>query len=256
MVYQKNPAQQTPIASITKLMTAMVVLDAGQSLDESLAVSDDDVDRLRYTGSRLKVGAVLERQEMMLLALMASENRAASALARYYPGGRAAAVRAMNRKAQALGMSQTHYADPTGLDNRNVSTAGDLVKLVKAAARYPLLRHFTTTGEHTVAVGSKGRELTFRNTNLLVRNSDWQINLSKTGFIREAGHCLVMEAEIANRPLVIVLLDSDGRLSRIGDANRIRRWMEGGAGTPTASHGGLPPVSSSGAARPGAPAPG
>jgi D-alanyl-D-alanine endopeptidase (penicillin-binding protein 7) len=216
-----------PIASVTKLMTAIVALDARQPLDAPIKVTNDDVDRLKGTGSRLRVGAQLSRRDMLWLALMSSENRAASALAGHYPGGRKAFVAAMNRKAEALGMRDSRFHDATGLSARNVSTARDLATLVLAAKRYPLIRQFTTTASHTVAVRGSGR-LHYRNSNRLVqtRNRDWPIGLSKTGYTAEAGRCLVMEARIGGRPLVFVLLNSWGKLTPIGDANRIRRWVE------------------------------
>lgn len=223
-IYQKNAAQVVPIASITKLMTAMVVLDGSPALQAPITISDDDVDYLRGSRSRLHVGSVLSRESALLLALMSSENRAANALARHYPGGMPAFIAAMNIKAQALGMGDTHFEDPTGLTSNNVSTANDLAKMVVAAHKYPLIREFSTTPEATVEVG--GREMAYRNTNPLVRSATWDVGLSKTGYISEAGKCLVMQARVADRPVVIVLLDSVGKLTRVGDANRIKRWME------------------------------
>jgi D-alanyl-D-alanine endopeptidase (penicillin-binding protein 7) len=169
---------------------------------------------------------------MLRLALMASENRAASSLSRHYPGGIAAFVLAMNRKAQALGMTYTHFSDPTGLSSANVATANDLARMVQAAAEYPVIREFTTTPSHYVEVQPTGQLLGFNNTNALVKNGTWDIQVSKTGFIREAGKCLVMLATIASRPVVIVLLDSYGRLTRIGDANRVKHWLETGEALP------------------------
>jgi D-alanyl-D-alanine endopeptidase (penicillin-binding protein 7) len=200
------------------------VLDGSPSLQAPIAISDDDVDYLRGSRSRLSVGAVMSRETALLLALMSSENRAANALARHYPGGMPAFLAAMNVKAQSLGMRDTRFEDPTGLSSNNVSTAHDLAKMVAAAYRYPLIREFSTTSESTVDVG--GRELAFRNTNPLVKNSAWDVGLSKTGYIHEAGKCLVMQARVAEKPVVIVLLDSAGKLTRVGDANRIKRWME------------------------------
>ncbi|HUH95709.1 MAG TPA: D-alanyl-D-alanine endopeptidase [Casimicrobiaceae bacterium] len=233
-IYAKGADEVTPIASVTKLMTAMVVLDAGQSLDERIGVGIGDLDLLKGTHSRLALGSELTRGEMLHLALMASENRAASSLCRHYPGGMQACVTAMNRKAQSLGMTHTHFSDPTGLTSENVSTAGDLALMVKAAATYPLIREATTTSSRYVEVQPTGRILGYNNTNSLVRNSRWDILLSKTGFIREAGKCLVMLANIASREVVIVLLDSYGRLTRIGDANRIKHWLETGQALPAA----------------------
>ena len=223
-LFQKNAATVTPIASITKLMTAMVVIDSAPNLQAPITITDDDVDYLRGSRSRLSVGSVLTRENALLLALMSSENRAANALARHYPGGIPALLSAMNIKAQALGMRDTRFEDPTGLNSNNVSTANDLAKMVAAAYRYPLIREFTTTSEATVDVGR--RELVYHNTNPLVKNTDWDVGLSKTGFINEAGKCLVMQARVADKPLFIVLLDSVGRMTRVGDANRIKRWLE------------------------------
>jgi D-alanyl-D-alanine endopeptidase (penicillin-binding protein 7) len=233
-IYAKGADAVTPIASVTKLMTAMVVLDAGQSLDEPISIGIGDIDFIKGTHSRLSLGSELPRSEMLRLALMASENRAASSLARHYPGGLEACVEAMNRKAAALGMTRTHFDDPTGLSNTNVSTASDLARMVRAAAEYDLIRTYTTTPSHYVEVQPTGRLLGFNNTNSLVRAGQWDITVSKTGFIREAGKCLVMLANIASRPIVIVLLDSYGRLTRIGDANRVKYWLETGQTLPTA----------------------
>jgi D-alanyl-D-alanine endopeptidase (penicillin-binding protein 7) len=229
-LFGKNTDARMPIASITKLMTAMVVLDAQLPLDEKIAISSEDKDALKGTHSRLKVGTTLSRHLALQLALMSSENRAAAALARAYPGGFPAFVAAMNRKAESLGMSHTHFVDSTGLNSDNASTAQDLVKMVNAAYGYPLIREITTTGSYDVAMRNGPRRMEFRNTNLLVRSKTWEIGLSKTGFINEAGHCLVMQANINNQPMVIVLLDSWGKLSRIGDAQRIKKWMESSKG--------------------------
>ena len=223
-LFQKNANLVVPIASITKLMTAMVVLDSAPNLQAPITVSDDDVDYLRGSRSRLPVGSVVTRETALLLALMSSENRAANALARHYPGGMPAFLTAMNRKAQSLGMTNTRFEDPTGLTSNNVSTAYDLAKMVGAAHRYPLIREFSTTSDARVEIS--GRELDFHNTNQLVKSSTWDIGLSKTGYIQEAGKCLVMQARVADKPVVIVLLDSAGKLTRVGDANRIKRWME------------------------------
>ncbi|MBI1397768.1 MAG: D-alanyl-D-alanine endopeptidase [Betaproteobacteria bacterium] len=227
-VLSKNAEVVTPIASITKLMTAMVVLDKELPLDEELEITHDDLDFIKGTHSRLRLGTVLSRGELLKLALMASENRAASALGRYYPGGSTAFVVAMNRKAAALGMKDTHFVDSTGLNPENVSTANDLAKLVSAAFHYRLIRDFTTSESHYVEMprGSRYRVLTFNNSNGLIRSSSWDIGLSKTGYISEAGRCLVMQASIAEKPFIIVLLDSWGKLSRMADANRIKHWIE------------------------------
>jgi serine-type D-Ala-D-Ala endopeptidase (penicillin-binding protein 7) len=224
-LYAKNIDNVVPIASITKLMTAMVAIDAGLPLTEQIVITKADRDLLKGTRSRLHIGSTLKRRELLQIALMASENRAAEALSRVYPGGTQAFVAAMNQKAIELGMWNTRFVDGTGLSSENVSTAQDLTKMVAAAHKYPLIREFTTDTELTVEIG-KGRTLSYRNSNRLVSNEHWHIGLSKTGYISEAGRCLVMQAEIAGRPVIIVLLDSWGRLTRIGDANRIKRWME------------------------------
>jgi D-alanyl-D-alanine endopeptidase (penicillin-binding protein 7) len=225
IIFGKNVEHVTPIASITKLMTAVVTLDAGLPLEETIVIDHADVDQLKHTSSRLNVGTGLSRADMLRLALMSSENRAAASLSRAYPGGREAFVAAMNRKAVELGMFNTRYVDPTGLSSENVSTAQDLAKMVKTAYEYPLIRQFTTTAAHDVE-NTRGRSLQFRNSNGLVKNPAWEIGLSKTGYISEAGRCLVMQAKIAARPVVIVLLDSWGKNTRMGDANRIKKWLE------------------------------
>ncbi len=225
VLYAKNVEAVVPIASITKLMTAQVVLDSGLPLDERIAVSEADVDDIKHTRSRLKIGTVLTRDELLKLALMASENRAAAALARAYAGGTPAFVAAMNRKATELGMVRTRFVDGTGLSSENVSTAQELARLVAAAYRHPLIRAYSTDTNHTVELAN-GRRLTFSNSNRLVRSNQWEIGLSKTGYISEAGRCLVLQAQIASKPVIIVLLDSWGRLTRIGDANRIKKWIE------------------------------
>jgi serine-type D-Ala-D-Ala endopeptidase (penicillin-binding protein 7) len=223
VLFSKNSTAVLPIASITKLMTAMVVTDAKLPLDETLTVSQDDVDTEKGSRSRLKVGTQLTREEMLHLALMSSENRAAHALGRHYPGGLSAFVQAMNAKAQLLGMHDTHYVEPTGLSSKNQSSARDLATLVKAAHEVELIRTLSTSPEYVVEVGK--RPLQFRNTNGLVRNSSWEIGLQKTGYIAEAGRCLVMQAKLAGRQLIMVFLDSTGKYSRIGDAERVRRWV-------------------------------
>lgn len=227
-LYSKNPQNVTPIASITKLMTAMVVLDAGLPLDEELNIEIADFDYLKFTHSRLGMGSRLARRELLRLALMASENRAAAALGRAYPGGIQAFTAAMNRKAVDLGMSNTRFVDSTGLSSANVSSAQDLVKMVQAAYGYPLIREFTTTSAHEVE-NLAGHHLQFGNTNALVKNPAWSIGLSKTGYIRQAGRCLVMQARIAARTVIIVLLDSSGKQTRLADANRVKTWLEGSA---------------------------
>jgi D-alanyl-D-alanine endopeptidase (penicillin-binding protein 7) len=233
-IYAKAADEVTPIASLTKLMTAMVVLDGGQPLDEPLEVTLNDIDFLKGSSSRLRLGTQLPRREMLRLALMSSENRAASAVARYHPGGAEAFVTAMNAKAAALGMSRSHFADPTGLSPANVSTANDLAKLVRAAAEYPLIREYSTTPSAFVEVDPAGRLLGFNNSNRLVASQSWEIMLQKTGYIREAGRCLVMMANIASKPVVIVLLDSVGKYTRLGDAERVKHWLETGDAMPEA----------------------
>ncbi len=224
IVFNKNSDAITPIASITKLMTAMVILDRGLDLEQRVVLSREDVDAIKGTRSRLRTGSVLTRDELLLLALMASENRAAAALGRTYPGGMEAVVAAMNEKAATLGMTDSRFVEPTGLSPANVSSARDLAKLVSAAHSYPLIREYSTRDKATVK--AFGRPLNFRNTNGLVRSSYWEIDLSKTGYISEAGRCLVMRVRLASKDLIVVLLDSWGKQSRIGDANRIRKWLE------------------------------
>ena len=222
---EKQVEAVLPIASITKLMTAMVVLDAKMNLQESLTIVPEDVDTIRHSRSHLPVNTHLRRTDALLLALMASENRAAHALGRTYPGGLGTFVAAMNAKSRSLGLVETRFEDPTGISSRNVSSARDLARMVDAAYRYRIIREFTICKETTIQSGR--RTLQFRNSNRLIRNPRWQIGLSKTGFIDEAGRCLVMQAEVANRPMLFVLLDSQGKLTRFGDANRIRQWIEG-----------------------------
>jgi D-alanyl-D-alanine endopeptidase (penicillin-binding protein 7) len=243
-LYAKNIDVPTSIASITKLMTAMVTLDAGLALDEEIVIGEQDVDQLKGTGSRLALGTRLTREELLHLALIASENRAAAALSRAFPGGRMAFVTAMNRKAQQLGMADTRFLDGTGLNSGNRATAADLAKMVDAAYRYPLIREITSTGSYDVSVPGKRmvlvkengrvhkvsmpvqRHIAFNNTNSLTRDQEWEIGVSKTGFINEAGHCLVMQTKIRDQKVIIVLLDSIGKWGRIGDAKRIRKWLE------------------------------
>ena len=223
VLFSKNPQAVLPIASITKLMTALVVVEAGLSLDEKISVTDDDIDTEKFTRSRLTVGTTLTRGDMLHLALMASENRAAHALGRNYPGGLEAFVAAMNAKAQSLGMADTHYVEPTGLSSRNQSSAADLAKLVNVTSQVPLLRDLSTSREARVALGK--RLVQFHSTNGLLSNPLWDIGLQKTGFINEAGKCLVMQASMAGRKLIMVFLDSSGKASRIADAERMRKWL-------------------------------
>jgi serine-type D-Ala-D-Ala endopeptidase (penicillin-binding protein 7) len=223
VLFSKNPGAVLPIASLTKLMTALVVAEAALPSDEILTVSEEDVDTEKGSRSRLRVGTQLSRQEMLHLALMSSENRAAHALGRHYPGGLLGFVTAMNRKAQQLGMSDTHYVEPTGLSSANQSSARDLATLVKAAYAHQMIRDMSTSPEYSVEVGE--RQMQFHNTNRLINNPEWNIGLQKTGYIAEAGRCLVMQARMAGRKLIMVFLDSAGKYSRLGDAERVRRWI-------------------------------
>lgn len=222
----KNTDSIQPIASITKLMTAIVVLDARQDLEARIEILEDDKSKLKFTRSRLRIGSVVSRDDLLRLALMASDNRAALALARAYPGGSDAAIDAMNRKARALGLQQTRFADPSGLSSDNTSTASDLANLVRAARGYPRIADYSTLKQHTVQ--TKFGPITFGNTSSLVRGERWQIELSKTGFIAEAGRCLVMRTRIADRPVTLVLLDAAGKYTPFGDAHRVRQWLEPG----------------------------
>ncbi len=225
VLYSKNSDTQRPIASLTKLMTAVVTLDANLPMDRLITITRDDRDTFRGSSSRLPFGTVLTRYDVLHVALAASDNRAAAALARTYPGGKAAFVQAMNAKALALGMTRTHYVDSTGLYNGDVSTAADLAKLIVAANKYPLLHKFTTTALFSISDRRTGHVIRFLNTDLLVRNRTWNIELSKTGYTSNAGQCLTMETTIANRPVIIVLMDGWGWDARFADARQIRRWM-------------------------------
>ncbi len=225
VLFEKNANAALPIASITKLMTSLVVVEAQQNLDEILTVSEEDVDREKFSHSRLRVGSQLSRANMLHIALMSSENRAASALGRHYPGGIRAFVSAMNAKARELGMHSSHFADSTGLNSANVSSARDLAKLVIAAYQHPLIRQYSTDSRYVVDPG--GRMLEYRNSNGLIERPDWQIGLQKTGYISEAGRCLVMQVHVNARPVVMIFLDSKSKHSRLADASRIRKWLEG-----------------------------
>jgi D-alanyl-D-alanine endopeptidase (penicillin-binding protein 7) len=224
VLFAKNSEAVLPIASLTKLMTAMVMVEHNLPLDEMITVTNDDVDTEKNSSSRLTVGATLSRGELLHLALMSSENRAAHALGRTFPGGLQAFVTLMNAKARSLGMADTRYVDPTGLNSGNQSSAKDLASLVKAAYQQPLIRDLSTSHEYAVRLGH--RQVQFRNTNSLVRNPSWDIGLQKTGYIVEAGRCLVMQAKMAGRKLIMVFLDSSGKYSRQADAERVRRWIE------------------------------
>ncbi|MGM9485747.1 D-alanyl-D-alanine endopeptidase [Ideonella sp. YS5] len=235
VLLNKNSKAVLPIASITKLMTGLLISEANLPMDEVLTITQDDVDTEKGSSSRLAVGTKLSRGELLHLALMSSENRAASALGRNYPGGLSSFVAAMNAKAKLLGMNDTRYVEPTGLSSQNQSSARDLALLVRVAHEVPLLRELTTSPEHQVAVGS--RQLQYHTTNRLVLNPAWDIGLQKTGYINEAGQCLVMQAQLAGRKLIMVLLDSAGKYSRIGDAERIRKWLMNNP-TPAGAAGG------------------
>ncbi len=224
VLFDKNSQAVLPIASISKLMTAMVVLDAGLPLSEMLEIAEADVDTERNTRSRLNTGTRLSRGELLQLSLMSSENRAAHALGRSYPGGMPAFVAQMNRKAGEIGMTSSSFVEPTGLSSRNVSNARDLSTLVRIASAYPLIREYSTASGLTVDTGY--RTVSYRNTNRLVGNPDWEIGLQKTGYLSEAGNCVVMQTRIDGRPVVMVLLDAQARMARVGDAQRIRRWLE------------------------------
>ncbi|MBI3230653.1 MAG: D-alanyl-D-alanine endopeptidase [Burkholderiales bacterium] len=224
VLFEKNADAVLPMASITKLMTALIVVEANQDMNEVLSITEDEIDKEKFTSSRLKVGVQLPRSTMMHLALMSSENRAAAALGRNYPGGLSAFVAAMNAKAKALGMNDTHYVDANGLSSKNVSSARDLAKLVIVAAQHPLLAQYSTDSKYSIE--AEGKTLNYVNTNHLVSNPEWEIGVQKTGYISEAGRCLVMQARIDGRPVVMVFLDSKGKESRIGDASRVRKWLE------------------------------
>jgi D-alanyl-D-alanine endopeptidase (penicillin-binding protein 7) len=224
VLFSKNEQAVLPIASLTKLMTGLIISDAQLPMDEMITINQADVDTEKGSSSRLRVGTQLSRSELLHLALMASENRAASALGRTFPGGLPAFVEMMNDKARTLGMNDTRYVEPTGLSSKNQSSAKDLALLVNVASENPLLREYSTSTGFQVAVGR--RKLQFNNTNRLVRNPTWDIGLQKTGYISEAGQCLVMQARVAGRKLIMVFLDSAGKLSRLGDAERVRRWVE------------------------------
>lgn len=235
VLLSKNDSAVLPIASITKLMTGLIISEAKLPMDEAITITQDDVDTEKGSSSRLRVGATLTRGELMHLSLMSSENRAAHALGRTYPGGMSAFVEAMNARAKLLGMTDTNYVEPTGLSSKNQSSAKDLARLVTFASNDPMLSELSTSPSTQVAVGN--RTLHFGNTNRLVSHPAWQIGLQKTGYISEAGQCLVMQAKVAGRKLVMVFLDSAGKLSRIGDAERVRKWVETHTPTPLPSTG-------------------
>ena len=223
VLLDKNADVPLPIASITKLMTALVILDARQDMEEVLTITRDDVDRIKYSRSRLRVGARVKRADLLHIALMSSENRAASALGRHYPGGTEAFVAAMNAKAKALGMHDTCFADASGLSSDNIASAKDLAKLVTIASQRPLIRDYSTDLRTVIDTGRHMQQ--YANTNRLVRNATWKIGIQKTGYISEAGRCLVMQAKVKGREIVMIFLDSKGKLSRLGDASRVRNWL-------------------------------
>ena len=225
VIYEKKADARASIASLTKLMTAMVVLDSGMDLNKKITLTKADIDRVKRTTSRLPIGAKLSRYELLKAALISSDNRAAFALSRSYPSGRKGFINAMNVKAIQLGMQNSQFRDPTGLDKRNISTAKDLLKLVRAAYQYSVIRELTTTPSESIKIGNKRNSIGFNNTNPLVRKGVWDIGLSKTGFIREAGRCLVLQTVIDGEPIIIVLLNSYGKLTRFADVKRIRTWM-------------------------------
>jgi D-alanyl-D-alanine endopeptidase (penicillin-binding protein 7) len=225
VILERNAAEVTQVASLTKLMTAMVILDAELDMEKVITITKADKDRIRYSKSRLQFGMQFTRQDLLMIALAASENRAAMALARTYPGGTEAFVSAMNNKAKELGLKQTRFADSAGLSNDNVSTAQELLQLVKAASDYPLIQEYSTQTRQSITDLNSQREITYGNTNRLVKKVSWPISLSKTGFTKDAGNCLVMQTRINARPVIIVLLESWGSLSKYGDSNRIKKWL-------------------------------
>ena len=228
LIYASNPDVVVPIASVTKLMTGLVVLEAKQNMEEYISVSISDTPEMKGVFSRVKIGSELPRREMLLITLMSSENRAAASLAHHYPGGYVAFIAAMNAKAKALGMTSTHYVEPTGLSTSNVSTARDLSKLLQAARKYPMLSELSSTKEKTVAFRKPNYTLGFHNTDHLVRKDNWDIQLTKTGFTNQAGHCLVLITRMGGRPVSLVILDAFGKYTHFADASRIRQWVETG----------------------------
>lgn len=242
-LFTKNADTAVPIASITKLMTSIVVLESKLNLDEPVTISDVDIDVIKNSRSRLPVGTAFRREDLLRLALMASDNRAAAALGRTYPGGTDAFVAAMNAKAKQMGLTNTRFADATGLSPSNIASPQDLALIVAESAKHQQIREFSTAPELYVTLPSNGKQLGFNNTNSLVKSEGWNIGVSKTGFINEAGKCLVMQAMIANNPVIIVLMDSWGKLTRVGDANRIKKWIESGkvVATPAATRTPIAP---------------
>ena len=225
VILSRNAEEVLPVASLSKLMTAMVILDSGQAMQEVITIDKADKDRIRYSRSRLRYGMQFTRSDLLRIALTASENRAAMALGRTYPGGMTKFVKAMNNKAHSLGLTQTHFSDPAGLHDDNVSTARELIKIVMAASQYTVIKDYTTQTRDSIVDMHRGREVNFGNTNRLVKRESWPITLSKTGYTSKAGNCLVMQTEINTRPVIIVLLESWGKWSKYGDSSRIKRWL-------------------------------
>lgn len=232
VIYSSNPDAVRPIASVTKLMTAIVTLDAKLPMETKLPITIKEAKEMKGIHSRVRIGSEISRKDMLLLTLMSSENRAAASLAHHYPGGYKAFIKAMNNKAKALGMKNTRFVEPTGLSEKNVSSARDLVLLLKASKKYPMLGQLSATEKKTVTFAKPRYSLDFRNTNRLVFNDNWKIDLTKTGFTNAAGHCLVMRTQMGKRQVAFVVLDTKGKLSPVGDANRLRTWLETGKVTP------------------------
>jgi D-alanyl-D-alanine endopeptidase (penicillin-binding protein 7) len=226
IIFQKKANEKSSIASLTKLMTAMVLIDSNLDLNEKVKITKKDQDRIKGTKSRLWLGSELTRKELLSIALIASDNRAASALSNSYPGGKKAFVQAMNVKAKQLGMDDTSFADPTGLDKNNISTAIDLVKMTQAAQQYPIIRELSTSSYYEAYIKNKKIRLNYNNTNLLVRQGLWDIDISKTGYIREAGKCLIMQTKVIDKPIIMVFLKSYGKYTRTADAKRVKKWLE------------------------------
>ena len=226
IIYQKKANEKSSIASLTNLMTAMVLIDSNLDLDKKVTITKSDFDKIKGTTSRLWLGSELSRKELLTIALIASDNRAASAISNSYPGGKKAFVQAMNVKAKQLGMDDTSFADPTGLDKNNISTAIDLVKMTQAAQQYPLIRELSTSSYYEAHIKNKKIKLNYNNTNLLVRQGLWDIDISKTGYIREAGKCLIMQTTVMDKPIIMVFLKSYGKYTRTADAKRVRKWLE------------------------------
>ena len=226
IIFQKKANEKSSIASLTKLMTAMVLIDSNLDLSEKVKITKKDQDRIKGTKSRLWLGSELTRKELLSIALIASDNRAASAISNSYPGGKKAFVQAMNVKAKQLGMDDTSFADPTGLDKNNISTAIDLVKMTQAAQQYPIIRELSTSSYYEAYIKNKKIRLNYNNTNLLVRQGLWDIDISKTGYIREAGKCLIMQTKVMDKPIIMVFLKSYGKYTRTADAKRVKKWLE------------------------------